>query len=326
MQPSISGTANAGRSLSLARSWHKCERYEILGVPCPFMQSGIEEPDVRSTESSLPGPKMPTPSLPRPRVTDPYQPDLGSRPRRPTPSRPTPARNKELPFPTHPDETRFRRIQNKRDLDQPPNQRMEDLQFNMTREEVITLSGGHKHDPVPQRMFLPDGIPINPNEILAENERPFNLDDPDNKDVDLTPNLGEERVRSNSRQFNKLFQRKPDIWMPGLDDQLQRTSRSENGRPSESSLRNYVAAAALAEEQYSPAYARRSLQSRHEDNRRALDTPSLTAKGIAGATAAAAIGAAAIIAFKGGGRGGGFGGMHFPSAFNPRTGLQPLVR
>lgn len=334
MPLSISGTQKARRSLLLARSWHKCERFEIVGIPCPFMASGIEEPDVDSMGSSLKGPRtirppnLPSPNLPTPKKPTPaYEPDLGSRPRRPVNPADNPRKPEELPFPTHPDETEFIRPKTRRDLDTTPLKPMRDLEFNMTRNEVISLSGGHQHDPIPQRMFLPDGIPISPNDLLARDQRPFNIDDPDNEeDNRLTPNLGEERVRSKSRQFNKLFRNKPHIWTPGLDDQLQRTSRLGNRQPSDSSLQNYVQAAASAEEQYAPAYARASLKSRPAGSRTVLDTPSLTSKQIAGGAAAAAIGAAAIIAFKGGGSGGGFGGMHFPSAFNPRTGLQPVMR
>lgn len=324
MQQLISGTAKIGQSLSLARSWHKCERFEILGVACPFMDSGIEKPAVGPLGSSLEGPNIPTfrkPRLPRPGpgvdLPQPYQPDLGSRPRQPV----TPAARgplNELEFPTHPDETRFQRERTPRDLDITPTQQ---LQFQLSREEVTQLSGGHRHDPIPQRMFLPDGIPINPNELLRDGEEPFDLGDDDPEDEDLTPNLGEERVRLQNRQFNRLFQTKPDIWMPGLDDQLQRTSEQERKPLDVNSFSNYVQAANQAENSYAPAYAQESLRSKSADSKTGSDTNSRN-KAIAATGAAAAIGAAAIIGFRGGGRGGGFGGMHFPSAFNPSTGLQ----
>ncbi len=302
---------------SIARSWHVCERYEILGVPCPFRKAQLETNDTQPREKiPLPrGVREPVrprkPSLRFPKVVGiPVRRAGGGQP-------PNSTGAGKHPIPLD-------------DVVSVPVPRLPPV---LVPPPPTRSPGGPTRRPTrPPIPVLPDGIPG-----AIASSRPRTGQERTNitgATIPTTPqgNLGGEPFPFQPRVYNTAFNSKKPFSLPQQVPPETARSRTELPQHRIALMEQWVRLAALAEEIYAPHFA---------SVNRPLTTTSTTPatsggagtefdsprKGVtvqdvgkAAAAATAIAGGAAALSSKL--RGGGGGGFQFPSMpGNPDEGL-----
>lgn len=308
-------TAKTRSLSSLARSWHKCERFEIQGMSCPLRMAGMEEDDV-DTDSKEPPPTSPTPDLQPPDLPVVTHPPIARRPTKRLPPSDDHGGGKREPLPPTLDPRLFPPLPPPGQLPFPP-PFPPFIPGDPPRVPYIPPPGQRPFPdpdqqplPIPAELYLPDGTPASLNYLRDANET--GEFDPDNND-EQRPLTAPERIRQWNRQYNQVFTTKPNIFFPGLPPAPTKNPNSSLSPQSITLLEQYVQAADLSESLYARRFGQVYAPSRNNDPGLVTDTPSQTSPANSsisnlaiGAGTAAAIGTGAYLIFRG--SSGGFGG------------------
>lgn len=292
--------------------WHRCIRYERIGYQCPFQN--LEEPLWQQPQ--LGNPRLP--KLPNFKLPDFKRPDIDKR------DQPDPEKRIHVERSPYNDEFTIDKPRSPGDSTPriPTRIPIDDVRQPL---QPFTPSSSPYSVQLPQPNIapiiekyhtLPDGIPVAPFNLSLKNDRDdFGIDDPEDNQNNLTFNFGEQYAQWIQRTLNSRFNTNRSPLQDQLLQPLKDRQQSQANQPFQPSYNSYVLEAQLGEENFVDALSRDSEQAK--DTKKTQDTNTSESRrdktsNIAKSVGAgiAAVGVAAAINKI---RGGGGGGLHFPS-------------
>lgn len=292
-QSGLSGPGIKQLSL-LANDWHRCERFERRGFQCPYRIAGIEEEEPEDKEKSR---QLPIAIPARRRLSKPQDKDISDADRvldirkviqtEPSPGQvPDPA---QIPAPVP-----F---------------------FPRPNREPIPGKPVDTPEPIAALERLPDGMPvIDLSKIPSPIVQGIRQRIPN-------PNAWGDLIKWMANAYSTGLATKPAISMPTPFRPFKSSSNTPRRAPETTSLQNFAAKAASAEEIFAKDFASSTIPVRDTATSTGTSTsrkrPSNAQIAMAAAAGATGATAATMGMRRGGGKSGG--GLQFKSVFEPNT-------